>query len=82
MTENRVGRPLTTGGVTIVPLEKVRLSRSTGRRGGTVYGSVEPVAVVVHTPDGDVALDLQCRRLALTDLVGQFAGLEETLSGL
>ncbi len=82
MRENRIGRRLIVGETTIVPIETVRASHMVGRRSVSIRVSIEPVAVVVRTPNGIVALDMNGLQLPLAGLVDEFPALEEALDSL
>ena len=82
MRENRIGRRLIVGEATILPLETVRTSHMVRRGNLFIRASIEPVAVVVRTPDGVLALDTDGLQLPLTGLLEDFPELEEALDGL
>jgi uncharacterized spore protein YtfJ len=82
MRENRIGRPLVVGETTILPLETVKTNHMVRRGTLSTRVSIEPVAVVLCTTNGIMALDMNGLQLPLTDLVDDFPALEEVLDGL
>ena len=73
MTTLRAGTPVTVGSVRITPLERVRVEGSPGRGGLFLFGSKEPVGVVISTRNGERAVDLEGSPLCL-DAFREVAG--------
>jgi uncharacterized spore protein YtfJ len=79
MSELRMGKPIRLRGTNIIPIEKVYLSNYPLRKGYWVYGSKEPVSIVVCDVRGVRALDIQAHGLSLTELIRKVPGLEAVL---
>jgi len=73
----RLGRPVTVAAVTLWPVERVRLQDAGLPAAG--LGVLEPVAVVVRSPVGTAAFDLQGRSLPLQSLLQKLPELAAAL---
>jgi uncharacterized spore protein YtfJ len=80
MSELRVGKPICVNGTNIIPIEQVYLRNYPLRKGYWLYGSKEPVSIVVCDAHGVRALDIQARGLSLTELIRKVPGLEAVLA--
>ena len=80
MSELRMGEPICVNGTNIIPIEKVYLRNYALRKGYWLYGSKEPVSIVVCDAHGVRALDVQAHGLSLTELIRKVPGLEAVLA--
>jgi hypothetical protein len=80
MSELRMDKPICVNGTNIIPIEKVYLGHYALRKGYWLYGSKEPVSIVVCDAHGLRAFDVQGRGLSLTELIGKVPGLEAVLA--
>ncbi len=80
MSELHMGKPIYLNGTNIIPIEKVYLGNYTFRKGYWLYGSKEPVSIVVCDTHGVRALDIQAHGLSLTELIRKVPGLEAVLA--
>ncbi len=80
MSELRVGKPICLNGTSIIPIEKVYLGHYALRKGYWLYGSKEPVSIIVSDAHGVRALDIQAHGLSLTQLIRKVPGLEAVLA--
>jgi uncharacterized spore protein YtfJ len=80
MSELRMGKPICLSGTNIIPIEKVCLSNYPLRKGYWLYGSKEPVSIVVCDAHGVRALDIQAHGMSLTELIREVPGLEAVLA--
>jgi uncharacterized spore protein YtfJ len=79
MSELQMGKRVCVNGTNIIPIEKVYLSNYRLRKGYWLYGSKEPVSIVVCDAHGVRALGIQARGLSLTELISKVPGLEAVL---
>ena len=79
MSELGMGKPICVNGTNIIPIEKVYLRNYAFRTGYWLYGSKEPVSIVVCDAQGVRALDMQAHELSLTELIRKVPGLEAVL---
>jgi uncharacterized spore protein YtfJ len=79
MSDLQMGKPICLNGTNIIPIEKVYLRNFTLGKGFWLYGSKEPVSVVVCDAHGVRTLDIQAHGLSLTELVREVPGLEAVL---
>lgn len=79
LTELRAGAPLRVRGLTVVPIERLRVT--VGSQGRRVFATVsmEAAGVVIRRPDGAEAFDPAGHRLDLEDLAHRAAGLRKYL---
>jgi hypothetical protein len=80
MSELHMGRPICLNGSKIIPIEKVYVRNHSFRKGYWLYGSKEPVSIVVCDARGARALDIQEHGMSLTDLIREVPGLEAVLA--
>ena len=80
MSELRMDKPICVNGTNIIPIEKVSVRSSALRKGYWLYGSKEPVSIVVCDAHGVKALDIQAHGLSLTELIREVPGLEAVLA--
>jgi uncharacterized spore protein YtfJ len=79
MTELRMGKPIYLNGTNIIPVEKVYVRNYALKKGYWLYGSKEPVCIVVCDTHGVRALDIQAQGLSLTELIREVPGLDAVL---
>jgi uncharacterized spore protein YtfJ len=79
MSELQMGKPIRLRGTNIIPIEKVYLSNYPLRKGYWLYGSKEPVSIVVCDAHGVRALAIQDPGMSLTELNREVPGLEAVL---
>lgn len=82
MREVRVGRPVTVGEMTIIPLETISVCHRSKRDRFAVYASKEPVGIVIRTPQSKYAFDIRGIQVPLETYTQEFDGLQEILDGL
>ena len=68
MNKLRLGQAITQGSFTLFPLERVLVGCHRIGDTLTVQGILQPVGVLVQTPEGRFALDINGGRLPLDDL--------------
>lgn len=81
MKESRAGKPITIGKFTVVPLEETRTHRATGGRGLSVFVTRKPIGVIVSSPEGSWALDMDGAQVPLESYTQEIEGLRELLEG-
>jgi hypothetical protein len=81
MNELRIGMPLVTGKLTVVPVETVRWGSHSADTGFSVFGAKEAVAVVLVTDRETRALDLSGAEVKLAELIQDVPSLQEFLNG-
>ena len=80
MSDLHMGKPISLNGTNIIPIEKVYLGKYALRKGYWLYGSKEPVSIVVCDAHGVKAFDIQAHGLSLTELISKVPGLEAVLA--
>lgn len=68
MAQLRARRLFASTGLAVFAVESVNAKRRPTRSGCLVYGSIEPVAVIVRTPAGTRALDLESKAVTFDEL--------------
>ena len=82
MKRLRPGKPIAVDGLTVIPVESTVVGRiETGHRFG-VYASKAPVGVVICSPEGLRALDVQGRTASVETFVREVEGLKQILDDL
>jgi hypothetical protein len=80
MSDLRMGKPISLNGINVIPIEKVSVRSYALKKGYWLYGSKEPVSIVVCDTHGVRALDIQAQGLSLTELIREVPGLEAVLA--
>jgi hypothetical protein len=81
MRESRAGKPIVIGEFTVVPLEEMHTHHATGGRGLAVFVTRKPAGVVVISPEGSWALNMDGAQVPLDSCTREFEGLRELLEG-
>jgi hypothetical protein len=81
MKESRAGKPIVIGEFTVVPLEEMHTHHATGGRGLAVFVTRKPAGIVVISPVGSWALDMDGAHVPLETCTQEFEGLRELLEG-
>ena len=81
MRESRAGNPIVIGEFTVVPLEETHTHHASGGRGLAVFVTRKPVGVVVSSPEGRWALDMDGAQVPVESFTREFEGLWEFLEG-
>ena len=82
MKEVRIGRPITFGDVTIVPLERVSVNQL-GQKGGlSLYITKEPLGIMIGSPQGKWVFDIYGGEMPLDNYVKEVQGLQEVWDNL
>jgi hypothetical protein len=76
----RLGRPLTVGAVTLLPVERVLVAGAGGARSVWLAASLEPVALVVRDGRGTWAVGVDASPGSLEVLLRTVPGLEAALA--
>ena len=82
MKHERVGTPVTIGDMKLIPLERVSVHQEDDKKGFIFFVYKEPIGVVIMTPHGQWAIDIDGRTTPLETYVQQIDGLKETLDSL
>ena len=82
MKEARIGRPITLGETTIIPLERVSLYYDSRKGGLSAYLSKEPIGIVIGSPQGKWAMDICGAPIPLESYVQEIRGLGKVLDSL
>jgi uncharacterized spore protein YtfJ len=80
MSELHMGEPISLNGTHIIPIAKVYLGNYALGKGYWLYGSKEPVSIVVCNAHSVRTLDIQAHGLSLTELIRKVQGLEAVLA--
>lgn len=79
LTTLRAGVPIRAGGLTIVPVERSRVTVACVPEGVRAWGTKDVAAVVLVTPGGERALRPCGEGVAVAELLATAKGLRETL---
>lgn len=82
MDELRAGNPVTSGRITIVPVERWVMQAVSGRTGGWFSGLREPFAVIVCDATQIRALDLEGLEISVESLVRKIPDLGQVLAAI
>ena len=81
MRQSRAGKRIVIGEFTVVPLEETHSHHATGDRGLAVFVTRKPAGIVVSSPAGSWALDMDGAQVPLDSCTQEFEGLRELLEG-
>lgn len=82
MSQLSAGAPLSTAGVTLVPIESVSIYKEKQRQGFWAYGSKEPVAFVICDTQGFRVINLGESEVSLESLQRKVPHLDSVLTAL
>ena len=71
--------PVTVAGVTVVPVSRVRINGWHGRRGVAIFGSKQPVGVIIVSPSAKRAFRITGEEISLEQLAEENPEIAETL---
>lgn len=80
MNELRAGAPITVAGITLIPIERVRIDSGALSRAWWLSAAKEAVAVVLCGPEGPRAVDVEGRGRPVDELLAEVPGLESLLA--
>lgn len=82
MKQMRAGNPITVGDVKLIPLERVFMRGDNSKKGFFIYVTKKPIGVVIVSPHGRSATDINGNSVPLETYVQQINGLREILNSL
>ena len=82
MKQAYAGKPITVGGITIIPLERMRVRQNSRHSSHSVYVSKEPIGIVVFTSKGQWALNTSGERVPVETYINEVYGLQQIMDGL
>jgi hypothetical protein len=82
MKRMRVGNTITVGNVKLIPVETVSMRGNNSKNGFFVYVKREPIGVVIVSPLGRSAIDINGKLVPLETYLQHINGLREMLSSL
>lgn len=82
MRNVHAGTPIRVGATTIVPLEQIKLHCRSGRNVFFFCASKEPVGLVINSPLGRWAINLDGERVPLETFSQEVDGLQQVLEGI
>ncbi len=82
MSQLRAGAPLSTAGVTLVPIEWMNIYKEKQRQGFWAYGSKEPVALVICDTQGVRVINVEEGEVSLESLQREVPQLDSVLAAL
>jgi len=77
-----VGRPVTVGEATIVPLEEVTVYYHSNRAGFLAYVCKEPLGIIISSSQGKWAVDICGEPMPLKTYIQTVDGLQQVLDAL
>ena len=80
MSELRAGAPIAVAGITLIPIERVRIACEKQLRAYWLSATKEALAIVVCDPAGPRVVDVEARELPVEGLLAQVPGLELLLA--
>jgi hypothetical protein len=82
MKQMQAGNTITVGDVKLIPLERVSMRSDNSKNGFFIYVTKEPIGVVIVSPHGRSATDINGKAVLLETYLQQIDGLREMLSSL
>jgi len=82
MKQMQAGNPITVGDVKLVPLERIFMHHDNSKKGFFIYATKEPIGVVIISPHGRYATDINGESVPLETYLQQINGLREMLNSL
>ena len=82
MNALRIGPPITVEGVTLIPIERLRIVATRQRRTYWFNATKELVALVICEPEGPRAVDVESHPLPLYKLIAEIPELQPALAKL
>ena len=82
MKQMQAGNPITVGDVKLVPLERIFMHHDKSKKGFFIYVTKEPIGVVIISPHGRYATDINGKPVPLETYLQQINGLKEILNTL
>jgi hypothetical protein len=82
MKQMQAGNPITVGDVKLVPLERIFMHHDNSKKGFFIYATKEPIGVVIISPHGRYATDINGESVPLETYLQQITGLREMLNSL
>lgn len=76
----RVSEVFNNSRLMLIAVESIDFQRNRTTSGCRVYGSIEPVAVIVCGPDASYALDMEAKPAAIDQLRHDVPGLGATIA--
>jgi hypothetical protein len=76
----RPGAPINVAGITLIPIERVRIDSGLLSRAWWLSAAKEAVAVVLCGPEGPRAVDVEGRGRPVDELLAEVPGLESLLA--
>ena len=77
-----VGRPVTVGDVTVVPLEEVTVYYHSKKARVLAYACKEPLGIIIGSSQGKWAVDACGEPMVLEPYIETVDGLQQVLDGL
>lgn len=82
LSEHRLGKPVKAGDVTIIPVNAIYFSADDVGGGYLVNGTIEPLAVIIVSPGGAKAVDMDGRELSHQEIVEMAPELGNAFGGI
>jgi hypothetical protein len=82
MDELRAGKPMITGEVTIVPIERCYIQPVPGDMWCWLYGLKEPFAIIIFDATGIRAYDTSTKEISVASLIQKIPDLSAMLASL
>jgi hypothetical protein len=80
VSELRAGAPITVAGITLIPIERVRVSSEKQRTAYWLNAKKEAVAVVICDLEGPRAVDVEARERPIDEFIRDIPELEFLLA--
>ena len=80
MDELRTGKPMVTGEVTIVPIERCYIQSVPGYMGGLLYGLKEPFAIIIFDATGIRAYNTSMKEITIASLIQKIPDLSAMMA--
>ena len=77
-----IGHPVTTAGVTIIPVAGISLNYWQRKYGSSFYGIKQPVSVIVISPSERKAFRITGEEVPLDQLIQEAPGIKEVLKNI
>ncbi|MFC2017984.1 hypothetical protein ACFLTQ_01610 [Chloroflexota bacterium] len=82
MKERHADSAVVIGEITIIPLKEINMYYVNNTDNLSVYVSSEPIGIVINSPQGKWAIDIQGNQVPLETYIQKIHGLKQILENL
>lgn len=82
MKEKHADKAVAVGDITIIPLKEISVYYVNNPQAFSVYASSEPIGIVIDSPQGKWAIDMQGEQMPLETCIREIPDLKRILDNL